>query len=197
MKIHTIGDSHSYAGWHLVGATVHHLGPLLCYSFGRDSGIGKRISNFGIVAGDTVVFCLGEIDCRCHIHKHVSPELSYQTIIDGILAKYLAAIQSDVSILNTPLKHVCVYNVVPPINRRNTEENKEFPFLGTDEERKSYVKYFNSKLREKCAEYGYVFFDVYDKYADEHGFLRKDLSDKNVHILDGIYLREFITKNLY
>ena len=58
-------------------------------------------------------------------------------------------------------------------------ENTEFPYLGTDEERKMYVLYFNEKLKEKCAEYGYVFFDVYDKYVDVEGFLDEELSDGN------------------
>jgi hypothetical protein len=51
-------------------------------------------------------------------------------------------------------------------------------------------------LKEKCFEKGYVFFDVYDKYADENGFLRKDLSDDNVHIRNGIYITEFINNYL-
>ena len=67
--------------------------------------------------------------------------------------------------------------------------------MGTDEERKSYVLYFNEKIREKCIEKGYIFFDIYDKYTDENGFLRKELSDGNVHIRDGTYISKFITEN--
>jgi hypothetical protein len=33
MSIHTIRDSHSYNGWS--GILNHHLGVLLCYSFGK------------------------------------------------------------------------------------------------------------------------------------------------------------------
>ena len=65
MAIHTIGDSHSYEGWS--GIVHNHLGPLLCYTFGKEKLNRCDIRNFNIKDGDTVVFCLGEIDCRCHI----------------------------------------------------------------------------------------------------------------------------------
>ena len=74
-------------------------------------------------------------------------------------------------------------------------ENPEYPYLGSDEERKNYVLYFNKKIREKCIEKNYIFFDIYDKYIDENGFLRKDLSDGNVHIGNGVYINNFINDN--
>ena len=70
------------------------------------------------------------------------------------------------------------------------------PFLGTDEERKSYVLYFNKILKEKCIENNFIFFDIYDKYLDINGFLRKDLSDDNVHIKNGKYITDFIIEHL-
>ena len=193
MSIHTIGDSHSANGWTKV--KLHHLGPVLCYSFGKDQLNRCDIRNFDIKNGDTIVFCLGEIDCRCHIHKHITKTTTYQDIINNIVDNYFKAIELNVTISQIKLKHVCVYNVVPPIQKYNTSENSEYPYLGTDEERKQYVLYFNQKLKEKCIEHKYVFFDVYDKYTDENGFLRKDLSDGNVHIANGVYIHNFITEN--
>jgi len=67
--------------------------------------------------------------------------------------------------------------------------------LGTDEERKQYSLYFNEKLKEKCLEKNYIFFDIYNNYIDENGFLRKDLSDGKVHIGNGIYISNFIKEN--
>jgi hypothetical protein len=66
--------------------------------------------------------------------------------------------------------------------------------LGDDEERKKYVLYFNSKLKEKCADNDFTFFDIYDKYTDEEGFLKRELSDGNVHIGDGTFIREFLER---
>jgi hypothetical protein len=40
-----------------------------------------------------------------------------------------------------------------------------------------------------------LFFDIYDKYTDNKGFLNKDLSDKGIHIENGVYLTSFIKEN--
>jgi len=194
MSIHTIGDSHSGFGWS--GIIQHHLGPLLCFSFGKDKLNRCDIRNFNIKDGDTIIFCLGEIDCRCHINKHVTDTLTYENIIDNIVENYFDAIELIIITSQIKLKNVCVYNVVPPIEKYNTPENSQFPYLGTDEERKQYTLYFNKKIKEKCFEKKYIFFDIYNNYIDKNGFLRKDLSDGNVHIANGVYISNFINEYL-
>lgn len=116
-------------------------------------------------------------------------------IIDTIVTNYFKAIHTHVSKLSFFI-NVCVFNVVPPVNSSDTVENKDYPFLGSDEERKSYVLYFNKLLKLYCFIYGYVFFDVYDNYINEHGFLNKELSDGNVHIQDGKHLTDFMEQFL-
>lgn len=196
MSIHTIGDSHSYFGWPNT-VKQHHIGSVLCYSFGNEKLQRCDIRAFNIENGDTVIFCLGEIDCRCHIHKHICETATYEQIINNIVDNYFEAIKLNITVSNIICKNVCVYNVVPPVEKYNTAENGEYPYLGSDEERKKYVLYFNQKIKEKCDEYNYIFFTIYDKYTDENGFLRKDLSDGNVHIRDGIYINEFIQAKLH
>jgi hypothetical protein len=191
MTIHTFGDSHSYKGWPL-HVKAHHLGPKLCFSIGRD---GIDITNgYDVKDGDTVIFCFGEIDCRCHIHKHISEEQSRTQIIDTIINKYF----EKISIAVEPYANLTtvIYNVVPPIEKHNTKENSNYPYLGSDAERKAYTLYFNTRLREKCAEYKYIFFDVYNNYTDANGFLNKALSDNTVHIRDGTYISKFIDQHL-
>ena len=193
MSIHTIGDSHSCSGW--TGIIQHHLGPVLCYSFGKEKLNKCDIRDFNIKDGDTIVFCLGEIDCRCHIHKYITDTITYQDIINNIVDNYFEAIELNVSISQIKLKNICIYNVVPPIQTYTTWKNLEPLFLGTDEERKQYALYFNEKLKEKCTKKNYVFFDIYNNYIDQNGFLRKDLSDNNIHIGNGIYINNFIKEN--
>ena len=193
MSIHTIGDSHSYYGWSDI--INHHLGPVLCYSFGKEKLNRCDIRNFNIKDGDTIVFCLGEIDCRCHIHKHITSTITYQDIINNIIINYFEAVELNLYVSQIKFKNVCVYNAVPPIQKYNTLENPEYPYLGTDEERKKYTLYFNQKLKEKCIEKDYIFFDIYNNYSDENGFLRKDLSDGCVHINNGVYISNFIRDN--
>jgi hypothetical protein len=195
MSIHTIGDSHADNGWS--GIVNHRVGARLCYSFGRDKLNFCDIRNLNIKDGDTIVFCLGEIDCRCHVFKHVSDTNTYETIINNIVKNYFEAIKLNVTTSELKLKNVCVYNIPPPIQKYNTWENQAQPFLGSDEQRKSYVLHFNNTLKKKCIEYNYIFFDIYDNYTDDNGFLRKDLSDGNVHIQNGVFITNFINdKNL-
>jgi hypothetical protein len=190
MALHTVGDSHSYSGWPQE-TIIHHLGPALCYSFGKEILNKCDIRNFDLKEGDILVFCFGEIDCRCHVHKHINDHTSYESIIDEIIDNYINAINVNLITSQTKIK-VCVYNVVPPSKKFGTAENFEFPFLGTDEERKTYVLYFNKALKSKCEENGFIFFDIYDNYLDEEGFLRKDMSDGSVHIVEGSHLSNFI-----
>lgn len=144
MVIHTFGDSHSYAGWG-GNIQIHHLGPKLCYSIGRD-GIDIK-DEYNVTNGDTVIFCFGEIDCRCHIHKHITKTNGYEQIIDAIIDNYFIKIKNAVDKFEN-IKTV-IYNVVPPIQKHNVFEAPEYPFLGEDEERKLYVLYFNKKITTK------------------------------------------------
>jgi len=193
MVVHTFGDSHSHNGFcDIPGVWTHPLGPKLCFSIGRD-GISIK-DGYGVEDSDTVVFCFGEIDCRCHVHRYVSENSEYAQIIETIVHNYFIQIKAAVD-------HFCnlktvIYNVVPPIQKHNTYENPNYPYLGTDDQRKQYVLHFNERLRQKCIEYGFVFFDVYDKYTDENGYLDKSLSDGNVHIRDAKYIKHFVEWNL-
>jgi lysophospholipase L1-like esterase len=189
MTIHTVGDSHSDFGWS--GVTKHHLGPVLCYSFGKEKLERCDIRTFNMVDGDTIIFCFGEIDCRSHVHKYEN----YQKTITSIVDAYFEAIALNVRVAKLTLQ-VCVYNVVPPITKHNNSENPDFPYRGTDEERKQYVLYFNQKIKEKCVEYGYIFFDVYHHYVDDQGFLKRELSDGHVHIAEGVHLNDFILEHI-
>lgn len=203
MTIHTFGDSHTrtdnVAGWQYCGDVVSHwLGATLCYSFGRDKlercDISKK--EYNVKQGDTVVFSFGEIDCRCHIHKYITQDKTYQMIINEIIDNYEKAIKINIDNCKVDLKNVCIYNVVPTVQKYNTFENPEYPYLGTDEERKNYVLYFNECLKEKCQKNNWIFIDIYKYYADNNGFLNKFLSDGNVHIRDGTYLKEFVNTYL-
>ena len=187
MTIHTFGDSHS--NFPVKNVRTHHLGPRLCNSIGRD-GISIK-TGFDVNEGDTVIFCFGEIDCRCHIHRFAE-DSDYKSVIDFVVVKYFKKISIAVNEI-TNLK-VAIYNVVPTVQKNTVREHPMYPFIGSDEERKKYVLYFNEKLKEKCLEYNYIFFDVYDKYTDENGFLNKSLSDGTLHIGNGKYISEFIDK---
>lgn len=92
--IHTYGDSHAWFGWRDVKITrvsINRLGPRLMYSFGSSGEIIVNSKN--ITNGDSVIFCFGEIDCRCHIHKFVNPNKSnVKEIIENVASLYIQTV---------------------------------------------------------------------------------------------------------
>ena len=205
MSIHTFGESHSVFGWNKCNnVKTHSIGPTLAYSFGRDGLSRCNITNYGLKNYDSVVFCFGEIDCRCHIHKYITADNTYENIIDNIINNYTNAIKINIKNCNVKLKNIGVYNVVPPVKKAFVETwkgaqllaaVKEWPFLGLDEERKNYVLYFNSCLKQKCLENNWTYIDIYNKYVDENGYLNISLSDGLVHIDNPIFLQDFLNEH--
>ena len=196
MRIHTVGDSHSHCAWPDF-VTPHHLGAVLCYSFGQEKLDRCDLRDFEIEDGDTVIFCFGEIDCRAHVHKHITADRGYESIIDDLVDNYFEAIKLNVITSKLQLHKIGVFNVVPPNN--GGTRNHDWQGISRPEElRKSFVVYFNQRLAEKCKEYGYWFVDIYDKYTDAQGWLDPQLSDNHMHIramwpLVG-YLREQLSE---
>jgi len=197
--LHTYGDSHgsAHGGWNNISIDglkikVNWLGPKLMFSFGRDK---QKVVNH-VPPSHIICFCFGEIDCRCHINKY---EPNWKDSVDSIVKSYFETIKINVGGHDPSL--VYIYNVVPPIEREAPENlwmkgKSALPSLGTDEDRKIYTVYMNSKLKELCEENKFVFVDVYDKYIDEKGFLIRELSDNNCHIKDPIHIVEFLENKL-
>jgi len=195
MTIHTVGDSHSLFGWPNY-INKCHVGPMLCYSFGKEKLNRIDIRKYNMKDGDTIIFSLGEIDCRGHIYKYITETNTYQNIIDNIVQGYFEAIHLNIATSLVKFKNVCIYNVVPTIVTTNIGSGHPvYPWIGDDSIRKEIVLYFNKMLKEKCEEYNYIFFDIFHKYTDNNGFLNTEFSDGSVHIKDGKYLNEFIIEN--
>jgi hypothetical protein len=206
IQFHTYGDSHAseHGGWTRiqidnVSIVTNWLGPKLMYSFARDKN--KIINEDYINNGDYVCFCFGEIDCRVHINKN---EPNWKESIDEIVSEYFIAISNNVSNLNV---NTCVYNVVPQLERGlpenfwitkwdddNAHNPSVLPAIGTDEDRVKYSLYMNQKIKEYCVLYGYIFFDIYDNYTNDKGYLNPTYSDANCHIKDPVFIREKLIK---
>jgi hypothetical protein len=199
IKFHTYGDSHAskHGSWDRVNLdevniVINWLGPKTMYSFGRDKEMIIKRNEIG--DNDFVCFCFGEIDCRAHINKY---EPNWKENIDNLVNEYFKAIYKNISGLNVK---VCVYNAVPQLER-NLERYKWIKdwenmdpvnrsSRGTDEDRVRYTLYMNKKLKEYCDTYDYIFFDIYEKYVDDKGYLNPMYSDNNCHIDNPIFIIE-------
>ena len=193
MSFHTFGDSHSKLPFEqITGVCVHHVGPMLCYTVGRHKHNLTSLIDIrkDVKAGDVACFVFGEIDCRCHIHRFVTAEKTYKHVIDQVVNDYFIALMENEKLV--PGVRMVVYNVVPPCSRANSPEDPVNPYAGSDEDRKTYALYFNDALKWNCNELGWLFLDVYDKYAGLDGFLSKDYSDGHVHITDPRFIKEFL-----
>jgi hypothetical protein len=193
MTIHVVGDSHAIFGWmdlyiQNVNIVIHKLGPILMYTFEKRGIELIDINSLGINQGDFIIFCLGEIDCRCHINKFED----YIKTIDDLVENYTKTISKIKELI--PDVKLGIYNIIPPMKREFVSESVDFPIRGTDEERLKYCSYINEKLKEKCLELDYIFIDIREKYQDKDGFLDYSLSDKNIHIFEPSGLKEIIEK---
>lgn len=203
--LHTFGDSHAskeHGGWDNskmnipVPISANWLGPKLMYSFGRDKKL--LFDKKTVHEGDIVVFCFGEIDCRCHVGKY-KPD--WKKNVDSIVENYFLAIEKNVNQYKDLT--VMVYNVVPQIQREHPKNawmlpyQKNTPHIGSDLERAEYTNYMNKKLFENCYKYCYNFIDVYEHYCDEQGFLIEELSDNNCHIGNPVYVSNFLNNKFW
>ena len=204
ITIHTFGDSHAsniYSHWgyiNLPGVNIscNHIGGKLMHTFGRRGLklLNIREEKYGVKENDIVIFCFGEIDCRNHVHKHVSEKKTYKDVIDEIVINYFESIKKNKFLYNN-IK-ICVYNVVPPIRYREEDSDHPFPYLGSDEERKLYFNYMNSKIKELCKINNFIYFDIYKDSCDDEGFMKKEYSDGNCHLKHTEHSINFIKKNL-
>lgn len=197
MRIFTFGDSHCYNAWNQIripGIQIiqRHLGPKLMYSFGIKRLSLLNIKDHGVQDGDVVVFCFGEIDVRCHIFKFNGQ--NSVSVIEEIVVAYMEAIKANIKQFSN-LK-TCIYFVPPVVEKETVQNNPNYPYLGTDEERRGFALCMNRTLSSHCLENGYIFIDLYDQYCNEKGFLDKALSDNGPHIKEMEPLKQFIINNI-
>lgn len=193
MNIFTIGDSHCYEGWGLIKSTKYcikpnHLGPKLMYSLKHDN-----LKPIQLLPNDDdfIVFCLGEIDCRCHIHKFKD---NLENVILNMVDNYFNIISDYVKNLIT--NKICIYLVPPPSNSEIVYNNPEFPFLGSNDERKVYVKKMNETLIKYCNQYNYLYIDLHNKSCDSHGLLDVSYASVDgVHITNPHIFLEWLNNN--
>ena len=177
MKVFVIGDSHAYNGWKDVRDSVpriqihiRHLGPKLMYSLQeKDLSFVQREN---ISSGDTLVFCFGEIDTRCHIHKYAD---NMSEVIFNMVKKYFYTIYEITK--NFKGIKIGIYFVPPAVQSEGLIDNPDYPYLGSNKDRKTYVFCMNEILQMFCKEFNYLFIDLTKDYSDEDGFLRRDMSD--------------------
>lgn len=195
-NVFLVGDSHILNVWPNI--FYQWLRGRTCYRFGKknlkDYNLQGLIQVADLSHGDVIIFSVGEIDCSCHVQKYVSKTRSYKDVINDLVKNYFDTVQLLVKDSGLAL-YVYIYNVVPPVKKDGMVDSNR-PIIGTKEDRLKFCKYFNEKAKQECANYGFGFFDVYDKYADEEGYLVESLSDGSFHIANGVHIKNFMDNNI-
>ena len=186
--IYTFGDSHAAHSFRNIKEVI--TGPMTgitMHRVGRDGMIAKYCIHQNIKPHDTLIWCFGEIDVRCHIKKQEDLGREIDEIISELVEKYILTIIKNIE--KTPCL-MYIMSIVPPIDKDKVIENKDFPFIGTNQERANFTLKINQLLKKKCAEHNIKYFDIHSDYVDENGMLKFELSDKNVHIRDSSLVYE-------
>ena len=202
-KIVVIGDSHSrlfdnYSNYN-VGLwsndylknffEVAWIGPVTMYRVCRD-GLSVIFNNIKLVPNQHCVLSFGEIDVRSHVFKQVEDQnKTFYNIIDDLVD----GLRKRLIEFNYYDYNIHILSIVPPIQAHLCiGVNEDFPFIGTDEERRNAVLYFNERLLKLSVELKIGYFDYYHLYADSDNFLNINRSDKIVHAIKTVELEEYI-----
>ena len=194
--IYIFGDSHGYANFKNLDIENRNnsISAITLHRVGRDGLEFINFKNYNIQENDIVVYQYGEIDCRSHVGKQILLGRDLNEIIETLAEKY---IQSIVNNKNQRNIHIIISCVPPARNKESFESihgeiTHEYPFVGTNEERKLYAELLNKTLKDKCLQHGFYFLDYYDYYTDEENMLKYELSDTNVHIKDNVKILELL-----
>lgn len=186
MSFHTFGDSHAVAGWERIpGVITHSPGPITAYGVGRD-GLAKMDIRGLVKPGDSICFCVGEIDCRAHIHKYVNERDPQEWVIGRVVSEYLNTIDQNMRLVSGVTAYL--YSVPPAARSAGLNNDPQFPFVGSDTERAVYVKLFNDMQFYHGGFYGFKMFNVWEMYKDGDMLLDRGFSNDGVHIHDPVHL---------
>ena len=181
--VHVVGDSHVVPFRGSMPFLAHHFGATTAYNLPKKNSSTKSNEQLFKVINklgkrDIVMLSFGEIDCRIHIyyqHKKSNEKYSVSDLIDRTISNYGEVMAQ----LKERGVNFCVYCVSPAAKVGN---EYKYPFYGTPEVRSQINRTFNEKLRAFCQKNGYRFIDIYDKVADENGFMLKEYAGDEIHL---------------
>lgn len=161
-------------------------------SSGSIDGHIKFFTDSGILKKECLwIFCFGEIDIRCHIHKQIH---NYNRNIDSVITNLVDSYLLKITQYNN---HIAVCGTVPPAKTINNIDklehtiNSEYNFVGSDDDRKLYTIKLNKYLENKLNEKNIPYIDMYSHYHID-GFLDKNLAADLIHISHKEYINSTI-----
>ncbi|WP_254508120.1 methyltransferase domain-containing protein [Anatilimnocola floriformis] len=174
------GDSHSeYTFGGFPGVRIQRMDSVTMHRIGRD---GLDVSSHAIAPGDRVLWCYGEVDCRCHVARQCEAGRGEEEILTTLVTNYLNALQRNAD--HFPRVQFGVVSVIPPARVELSRQDSTLPFVGDNSARSRFTQTLNRMLREMCAQRSFLYIDVWALFADAEGMLNYALSDGQVHAGD-------------
>lgn len=222
--IHVFGDSHSriYSSHYLSNyiCKVYYVGPITMHRIGRDKitidrlkALSKKYYNEylptckseykhmsypdddNIKENDVVLFVFGEIDIRNHYVKQLQKGRSHSEIIANLTNSYISTIMENKKTYNNV--KFGLQSINPPVDIKNIHyQIKDYPVVGTIEQRIQATNEINKLLKQKCKDNDLLFIDTATYYQNDESLfpvtgLSEDaamyemdnrIKDNNVHI---------------
>jgi hypothetical protein len=185
--IYIYGDSHARNSFKNL-AMIHECreeNSVTMHRVGRDKAVPNWKES---TSDDTSVFVYGEVDCRAHVGKQIDLGRRESDVIDILVGEYMDTLCKVVK-----AGRVVVVAIIPPTtNHEYLAEVVDggFPFVSSDADRVRYTQRINIELEAACARNHFTFFNPYARYTREDGCLRRELSDRNVHVGNSTYVLE-------
>lgn len=188
--IHVIGDSHVmvFSGKEYVPDTVddrgflppfttYRLGPFTAYNIANKRSLIETVITQNVKAGDSVMFCFGEIDCRAHlIRQSEIQQRPLEDVVRECVARYSALfdVQDKYGV------RTLIWNV--PASSREDVASGEFSTYGTCEQRNRVTRIFNTMLGEVCEERHLPFVSIFESLVDEDDLTNSEYYADAIHL---------------
>lgn len=191
-KLHSFGDSHAdfcFRGI-LPNEYRHNVGAITMKSTGFEHNILSIkiwFNRLVIDTEDTIIFCVGEVDCRTLFLKTQEKAVE-------LITKYINTLLE----LKQDYPNIIVMSIMPPCYVTTFKNDSEVPFVGTNQERSLFTLRMNRMLEEICKVKKITYLNIYDDYKDDNGMLPPEYSytkEKNdVHLGNTTFVKQKIIK---
>lgn len=180
MTVYVLGESHTeiYNQFHRIllnACTMHRLARDGMMPTIEGALWGKAYPQ----TGDVLVVVLGEVDCRCHVHRQiVEKNRTEEEVLEDLASRYIKAL---VEYKNGTGVKIGVRGVVPPLkDGRHHDEN--YPIRGAFIDRLRWRNTLNAKLEQKCKEHDLLYVPSPPWAENEDGSMKFEFSDEIIHI---------------
>ena len=198
MSFHIFGDSHANFNFVNFNCINHYINSLTMNRIGRDKLDCINFMNYRIQNNDTVIYQVGEVDCRNNIGKQLQLDRNIDEIITTLVDNFIESIKLNVK--NFEKINVIICCILPTMNssdyynKKGIIEESCYPWIGSDFERSNYTKTINQLLKNKCKIENFLFLDYYEYYEDNNGTLKLNYTSDGIHINNNIFILQELNK---